>query len=73
MEAKMPSEFKAGDTVRLKSGGPIMTVIAMPLEGGCEASWFDGYELKRDTFAVAALEAVAPPHSGGMLPSGFAD
>lgn len=41
-------EFKSGDTVRLKSGGPIMTIESIKLQGGVSrvpysaiCIWFD--------------------------------
>ena len=55
-------EIKAGDTVRLKSGGPSMTVEAIghfgwsdssPLEARC--SWFDKSDLKSSVFPLTAL------------------
>jgi uncharacterized protein YodC (DUF2158 family) len=56
--------FKAGDVVRLKSGGPKMTVDqvaerAMTLEPTVWCSWFDGAKKISDTFAPDALEAVS--------------
>jgi uncharacterized protein YodC (DUF2158 family) len=55
-------EFKVGDVVALKSGGPPMTVdkiLEMP-EGsrGCIACrWFDDkMQLKEDVFSLVSLE-----------------
>lgn len=56
-------EIKAGDQVKLKSGGPTMTVknignysyeknVAM-------CAWFDGSKLKEDTFVLATLVVTA--------------
>ena len=48
------SPFPVGTTVRLKSGGPLMTVDRI---GDCtvECVWFRGKEALRESFAVAAL------------------
>lgn len=54
--------FQAGDTVKLKSGGPHMTVehvwnnAQRVLTARC--AWFDGTENKTGSFPVAGLEAV---------------
>lgn len=52
--------FQTGEIVRLKSGGPKMTVISMGEEVSdyCLA-WFDGAELKRDVFNEACLERIS--------------
>jgi uncharacterized protein YodC (DUF2158 family) len=51
------SEFKKGDVVRLKSGGPKMTVWG-PDEaaGGLLCQWFDGAKPARETFNEESLE-----------------
>ena len=47
--------FKPGDTVRLKSGGPAMTVKA--IEGDwVSCDWFEGSKKHEDTFPVAGLD-----------------
>jgi len=55
------SDFKAGDVVRLKSGGPPMTidnVVNDEFSGDRIASctWFDGKDIIHDIFNVALLE-----------------
>jgi uncharacterized protein YodC (DUF2158 family) len=56
------NQFKIGTTVRLKSGGPIMTLNNSFGDGGgtVECLWFTGSELKMGRFSPDALEQVAP-------------
>jgi uncharacterized protein YodC (DUF2158 family) len=59
----MATELKPGDIVRLKSGGPAMTVTAIGEHAGetralCE--WFDGTKHHQDHFILAALEPSGP-------------
>lgn len=35
------AQFKPGDTVRLKSGGPLMTVAMIRTDGEVDCEWFD--------------------------------
>lgn len=50
------SEFKIGDIVRLKSGGPSLTVCAHYPDSNLYCSWFteDG-EFKSNRFVVESL------------------
>jgi uncharacterized protein YodC (DUF2158 family) len=49
--------FKVGDTVRLKSGGPVMTVsTAADADSDVLCKWFDGKKLLDGIFPDAALE-----------------
>lgn len=52
--------FKIGDTVQLKSGGPLMTVHAMD---GAQATcvWFEKAERKEGVFSQETLELVNKP------------
>lgn len=53
------SEIKAGDTVRLKSGGPLMTVTHTAQQDGVLkiwVAWFDGNESKSGFYPASALE-----------------
>ena len=47
-------EFKIGDTVQLKSGGPIMTIILVGKTSRgtpyVRAKWFNGEEYSREDF-----------------------
>jgi uncharacterized protein YodC (DUF2158 family) len=60
----MPDELKVGDTVKLKSGGPIMTTATKPAPfnqvKSVECTWFDGKKLNRGRFPVDALEPADP-------------
>ena len=56
-------KFNIGDTVRLKSGGPLMT-IESEINGRFWCSWFDEKkQFKKETFPPETLEADdgAPP------------
>ena len=53
----MSDNFKAGDTVRLKSGGPLMTISYVNQSNdfvGCE--WFDDKNLKSGDFRRTSLK-----------------
>jgi uncharacterized protein YodC (DUF2158 family) len=47
--------FKPGDTVRLKSGSPAMTVVAVEGEP-ITCDWFEASKKHEDTFPAAALD-----------------
>jgi len=52
------SEFAVGDSVELKSSGPVMTVVAGP-EGEAKhywCTWFAGKKSERARFPAAALQ-----------------
>lgn len=52
----MCDEFKPGDVVRLKSGGPLMTVRRRTHYGEYACEWFDKNHVGHsDTFAVTSL------------------
>ncbi|WP_407194400.1 YodC family protein [Bradyrhizobium sp. STM 3566] len=56
------AEFKKGDTVKLKSGGPVMTISNANSSGGCTCYWFNvngtEYTPKWETFAPEMLDPV---------------
>ena len=58
-------EFKVGDVVQLKSGGPRMAVDRVEADGIVHCSWFDKAERKTDAFNSATLKVV-PDRSGGV-------
>jgi uncharacterized protein YodC (DUF2158 family) len=51
----MADEFKVGDTVRLKSGGPIMTIQDIG-EGLASCIWFERTKREGGSFVIATLE-----------------
>ena len=58
------SEIKNGDTVRLKSGGPLMTVAGIGKYGmgasdeKAKCTWFDKNEYREKDFHLHLLEIV---------------
>jgi uncharacterized protein YodC (DUF2158 family) len=54
------NQFKEGDTVQLKSGGPIMTVEKGGTYGGqykLACIWFEGSKKMQGTFSPSSLTA----------------
>ncbi len=52
------TEFTKGDVVRLKSGGPKMTVVAEPEGAIVQCTWFDRNGKRHtDGFEAALLQA----------------
>jgi uncharacterized protein YodC (DUF2158 family) len=51
------AKFKEGDTVRLRSGGPLMTVKTLHADGTLWCEWFDKNKLEGAEFKPASLEA----------------
>jgi len=49
-------EFKIGDKVTLKSGGPVMTVESDEGSGRLLCTWFDGKKKLQDGFDSRALK-----------------
>ena len=48
-------QFSVGDVVRLKSGGPLMTIRHIE-DGKAYCEWFHNNESKGHTFTLAQLE-----------------
>lgn len=58
----MANVFKPGDVVRLKSGGPNMTVRELYYSTeSVFTNWFDDGELQQSMFFTASLEHVPEP------------
>ena len=51
----MVSGLKAGDTVELKSGGPLMTVEEVFDDGAVKCVWFAGEKQQTYIFASSSL------------------
>lgn len=55
-----------GDTVRLKSGGPVMTIVATHKDHDWSCTrfwrckWFEGTVIRSEAFPAAALVAAKP-------------
>jgi uncharacterized protein YodC (DUF2158 family) len=57
----MAEQWKVGDVVQLKSGGPIMTVLSTGSQG-CRCSWFDHAQKPSEhVFPSEALERYRAP------------
>jgi uncharacterized protein YodC (DUF2158 family) len=57
----MDTEFKPGDVVRLKSGGPQMTVEKVASWNGAmtaDCSWFSDNKLQSGSFPLTSLKHV---------------
>ncbi|MDX8127978.1 DUF2158 domain-containing protein [Methylomonas sp. OY6] len=63
---KGKEEFAVGTIVKLKSGGPDMTVQTSAKDGYLYAQWFAGKKLEQGRFPVNSLEEVpsAPKAEG---------
>jgi uncharacterized protein YodC (DUF2158 family) len=58
----MDTQLKVGDVVRLKSGGPDMTISRFESDGSTRTAycgWFVGKKLEGRTFPVHMLELVS--------------
>ena len=55
-------DFKEGDLVKLKSGGPVMTVSDLESAGTVYCQYFDGYKLVGCRFSPTTLEQADKPH-----------
>jgi uncharacterized protein YodC (DUF2158 family) len=59
-------QFKVGDTVRLKSGGPVMTITDIDEYSGfsgksANCKWFVNSGVKEDVFPLDTIEVAAAP------------
>jgi uncharacterized protein YodC (DUF2158 family) len=55
--------FQIGATVRLKSGGPRMTVTAV-VDGHVEAQWFEASGAKQKIYPIGALVPAGRKRNG---------
>lgn len=55
------STYAPGDLVRLKSGGPAMTVVAVDETGACTCAWFRHNRQYEASFVAVALEPAEEP------------
>ncbi|CAM2158398.1 hypothetical protein PT2222_40291 [Paraburkholderia tropica] len=67
------SDLKKGDVVRLKSGGPIMTIsdvgdfsMAAGIEDGALCVWFEKNDPKEKVFDLAVLKTVEESSAGSL-------
>ena len=62
-------EFKIGDVVQLKSGGPTMTVANVSGDSGTVVChWFDDHgQLKKATLVSESVKAYIPPKPSNLL------
>jgi uncharacterized protein YodC (DUF2158 family) len=47
--------FSEGETVRLKSGGPLITIVQLGSDNWVQCMWFDDASNKKDWFNAKAL------------------
>ncbi len=68
------AEFKVGDNVQLRAGGPIMTIVEISA-GGCLCQWFNDKKVESFYFVADALAKVeghgTVKGTGGRDTSGF--
>jgi uncharacterized protein YodC (DUF2158 family) len=62
------ANFKRGDTVQLKSGGPVMTISTTLNDGQFQCDWFDeGGVLKHGSFHPEQLKEAQPQEDGPFI------
>ena len=60
------SDFEKGETVRLKSGGPTMTVSDTDtIKGEVKCNWFSGAKRQKGRFEPEELERVEEDEEDG--------
>jgi uncharacterized protein YodC (DUF2158 family) len=60
-------DFKPGDVVQLKSGGPAMTVGGRVAEDSIRCHWFDGATAKTEIFPAATIRLYEGPKPAAGL------
>jgi len=70
---KPNQEFKSGDTVQLKSGGPIMTIASYDGKKYFKCLWFtqDEDKVREDFFPPDSLQLFVKPHKKGTVKGNF--
>lgn len=63
----MSQPFAPGDVVQLKSGGPIMTVAFLGVDGDVNVTWFDKNEPKNGRYPPAVLTKYEAPSVGVVV------
>ena len=58
VSVRVTKDYQPGDTVRLRSGGPLMTVLESGEPVRC--AWFQGKENREGSFPAAALDHEEP-------------
>jgi uncharacterized protein YodC (DUF2158 family) len=58
-------DYEVGDLVRIKSGGPVMTVEDASRVEAVGCVWFDRFEVRRDAFMVSMI---IPYHGEPVTP-----
>ena len=64
MQPNESQSFQAGDVVRLRGGGPWMTVRTVDTQG-VWCNWFAEAEVKKDVFKADMLARPKPPSPAG--------
>lgn len=57
----MMTDWKIGDLVELKSGGPCMTIKHVDPDGRAHCHWFNGNQHDSDTFPPETLKPWVEP------------
>jgi uncharacterized protein YodC (DUF2158 family) len=58
-------DLKVGDVVKLKSGGPEMTIQELDaVNGMVDCIWFDGKTQRRDEFSMETVQKAGPRVTG---------
>jgi uncharacterized protein YodC (DUF2158 family) len=50
--------MQAGDVVKLKSGGPLMTIKHLDSNGSFWCEWFADFDVRQHTFKPTSLKVV---------------